>query len=214
MKFAAFSLAFLFILASCDSEYNQTKDTAGSIRYFEGTVSVNGRAAEIGLEVMDGDVIITDLESHAEIIFGENRIISVEEDTNLVLDTEERTFNLVSGALAVIQSKARFLSGDKDWRVQTPNVAAAVRGTLYYIKVESPDSVYFCLCNGKIHLEGADGGENLDYEAAHHKAVRYTRNSEGGVEFAEAPMLYHSDEDMETLADAVNVHVDWTKISK
>lgn len=162
----------------------------------------------------DGDYIVTDFGSHAEIIFGENRIISVEENTTLVLNAEEKTFNLAAGALAVVQSKARFLSGNKAWRVQTPNVAAAVRGTLYYIKVENPDSVYFCLCNGKIHLEGADGGENLSYEAEHHAAVRYTRNTEGRVELAEAPMLYHTDEDMERLAEAVNVNVDWTKISK
>lgn len=210
----AVSLTLIFALVSCSNEDTQASSTAGVIQYFEGTVTVNGRAAEIGLEVMDGDAIVTDFGSHAEIVFGENRIISVEENTNLVLDAKEKTFNLVTGALAVIQSKARFLSTRQTWLVQTPNVAAAVRGTLYYIKVESTDSVYFCLCNGKIHLEGADGGESLDYEAKHHKAVRYIRNPEGRVELTEAPMLYHTDEDMETLADAVNVRVDWTKFSK
>jgi len=210
---AAISLALLIALVSCSDEDTQASSAAGIIQYFEGTVTVNGQAAEIGLEVMDGDDIATGFGSHAEIVFGENRIISVEENTNLVLDAKAKTFNLATGALAVIQSKARFLSGKKAWLVQTPNVAAAVRGTLYYIKVESPDSVYFCLCNGKIHLEGADGGESLDYETAHHKAVRYVRSPEGRVEITEAPMIYHTDEDMEALADAVNVRVDWTKIS-
>jgi len=208
------SLALLFSLLSCSDEVSQASNTAGVIQYFEGTVTVNGKTAEIGLEVMDGDVIVTGPDSHAEIVFGENRIISAEENTNLVLDAKAQEFNLVTGALAVIQSKARFLSGNKNWVVQTPNVAAAVRGTLYYVKVESSDSVYFCLCNGKIRLEGANEGENLDYEAEHHKAVRYIRNSVGEVALEEAPMLYHSDEDMEALADAVDVRVDWTKISK
>ena len=209
----AVSLALVITLVSCIEEDSQTSRAAGVIQYFEGTVTVNGEAAEMGLKVMDGDVVVTGPESHAEISFGENRIISAEENTNLVLDAKSKEFNLTAGALAVIQSKARFLS-KKAWLVRTPNVAAAVRGTLYYIEVESPDSVYFCLCNGKIHLEGADGGENIDYEATHHKAVRYIRNSEGGVELAEALMLYHTDEDMESLADVVNIHVDWSKISK
>jgi len=208
------SLALLATLLSCGDEDYQAGAATGVIQYFEGTVTVNDQAAEIGLEVMDGDVIITGLGSYAEIVFGENRIIRAEENTNLVLDAKEKTFNLTTGALAVVQSKARFLSGRKAWLVETPNVAAAVRGTIYYVNVESPDSVYFCLCNGKIHLEGADGGEKLSYEAAHHEAVRYIRNSEGGVELTEAPMIYHSDEDMEALADAVNVRIDWSKISK
>ncbi|CAD7840254.1 hypothetical protein S1OALGB6SA_1941 [Olavius algarvensis spirochete endosymbiont] len=211
---AAVPLALFVVLVSCSNGGIQASSTVGVIQYFEGSVTVNDETAEIGFEVVNDDVIVTGPESYAEIIFGENRIISAEENTNLVLDAKTKSFNLTTGALSVIQSKARFLSGNKAWLVQTPNVAAAVRGTLYYVKVESPDSVYFCLCNGKIHLEGADEGENLDYEATHHKAVRYTRNPEGKVELSEAAMLYHTDEDIESLADVVGVRVDWSKISK
>jgi len=210
----AASLVLLAALVSCSDGNSQESSTAGVIEYFEGTVTVNGSPAEIGLEVMGGDVVVTGLGSNAEIVFGESRIIRAKENTTLVLDSETRTFDLASGALAVVQSKGRLFSGRKAWRVQTPNVAAAVRGTLYYVSVENPDSVYFCLCNGRIHLEGENGGENLDFEATHHKAVRYIRNSEGRVEMEEAPMLYHTDEDMESLAKAVDVTVDWSKISK
>jgi len=172
---------------------------------------VNGRVAEIGSAVMDGKELVTGPDSYVEIQFGESRVFKAEENSRLVLDIGEKTIKLGSGALAVVQSKVRWLSRKKPWLVETPTMVAAVRGTVYYTKIESPDGVYFCLCNGKIHLEDSEGRGELDMEASHHKAVRYIRSSDGIV-CSEAPMIYHNDEEMEHVAREANKSIDWAKV--
>ncbi len=209
---AVLSTLVLVTFVSCGvGKSSTTMDVAGEIQYFEGIVTVNGIQAEIGLEVMDGDVILTGPDSFVELKFGEYRVLNAEENSRLVLDAAEKTFKLDIGAIAVLQSKARWFSRRKPWLVQTPTMVAAVRGTVYYTKVESPESVYFCLCNGKIHLEDSDAGGVLNLEAAHHNAVRFVR-SDDGVTYQNAPMLYHTDEVIESLADTVFVPIDWTQI--
>ena len=209
---AVLSTLVLVNFVSCGvGKSSTTMDVAGEIQYFEGIVTVNGIQAEIGLEVMDGDVILTGPDSFVELKFGEYRVLNAEENSRLVLDAAEKTFKLDIGAIAVLQSKARWFSRRKPWLIQTPTMVAAVRGTVYYTKVESPESVYFCLCNGKIHLEDSDAGGVLNLEAAHHNAVRFVR-SDDGVTYQNAPMLYHTDEVIESLADTVFVPIDWTQI--
>jgi hypothetical protein len=209
---AVLSTLVLVTFVSCGvGKSSTTMDIAGEIQYFEGNVTVNGIQAEIGLEVMDGDVILTGPDSFVELKFGEYRVLNAEENSRLVLDAADKTFKLDIGAIAVLQSKARWFSRRKPWLVQTPTMVAAVRGTVYYTKVESPESVYFCLCNGKIHLEDADAGGVLNLEAAHHNAVRFIRTDDGVV-YQNAPMLYHTDEVIESLADTVYVPIDWTQI--
>lgn len=203
---------FLVTLVSCGiGESSAATDVAGEIQYYEGMVTVNGLAVETGLAVKDGDVILTGPDSFAEIKFGEYRVLNAQENTRLVIDATAKTFKLDTGALAVVQSKARWFSRRKPWLVETPTMIAAVRGTVYYTKVESADSVYFCLCNGKIHLEDSEENSSLDLEAAHHNAVRFIR-SDDGVVYQNAPMLYHTDQVVESLADTVLVPIDWTQI--
>lgn len=202
----------LLTLVSCGiGESSAAADVAGEIQYFEGMVTVNGLAVEIGLAVKDGDVVVTGPDSLAEIKFGEYRVLNARENTRLIIDSTEKTFKLDAGALAVVQSKARWFSRRKPWLVQTPTMVAAVRGTVYFAKVESADSVYFCLCNGKIHLEDSEESSFLDLEAAHHNAVRYIRTGDGIVP-EKASMEYHTDELVESLADTVLVPIDWTRI--
>ena len=184
---------------------------AGRVIYLEGDASVSGRSVSIGDAVFDGDVIVTGEESRLELEFGDYRVLRAGENARLTIDLTEETMRLDAGSLAVVQSKARWFSKDKPWILETPTTVAAVRGTFYFTKVESADSTYFCLCNGRIHLE--DEERFLDLEAAHHNAVRVGRGAEGIV-YQAAPMLYHEDADMESLADLINVPIDWSHISE
>ena len=203
---------FLLTFISCEGgDLSIGGGAAGEIQYLEGIVTVNGQAADIGLEIQNGDVVVTGPDSFVEIKFGEYRVLNAGENTRLVLNAVEKTFELNNGAMAVVQSKARWLSRRKPWLVETPIVAASVRGTVFYIKVEKTDSVYFCLCNGKIHLEDTEEGGILNLEAAHHNAVRFIRSDDGLV-CRKAPMLYHTDQDIESLADTIHVPIDWTVI--
>ncbi|MCG8451551.1 MAG: FecR domain-containing protein, partial [Spirochaetales bacterium] len=175
---------------------------AAEIVFLEGQVTVNGEAAGIGDTVMDGDLIVTGPGSVAELTFGDYRILRAQENSRLSLDSAAGLMTLDAGGLAVLQSKARKLSGKDDWRLQTPTIIASVRGTVYYANVESPDDTYFCLCNGRIHLE--DGEGFVDLAAAHHESIRARRSAEGVV-YTAAPMQYHDDASIESLADKIHV---------
>ena len=201
----------LLILASCNS---RSTVAVGEIVYLEGDVTLNGRKASVGDAARDGDVLVTGPESYAEVEFGEYRVLRAYEKAVLTLDASEDALRLDQGGLAVVQSKARFLSREKSWTVRTPTTIAAVRGTAYYINAENVDSTYFCLCNGKIHLEDTQDWRALEYEAKAHQGVRFYREGDQIV-YEDAPNSYgshHSDEAMESLADLVNVAIDWTEI--
>ncbi|MDF1568027.1 MAG: FecR domain-containing protein [Spirochaetaceae bacterium] len=192
------------------SRFSGAPSEVGEIVYLEGPVSLNDQTASIGESVMDGDVVFVGEGGLAEIEFGEYRILRASENARLVIDSERRTMNLETGGVAVVQSKAPILSRRKPWMMETPTTIAAVRGTLYYTRVEDSDTTYFCLCNGRIHLEDETGF--VDLAANHHKAVRAKRSG-GDILYEQAPLLYHDDEGMESLADMVYVPVDWTQIS-
>jgi len=113
MKKLIVGLSGLFLLTfiSCsESGSASSGDIAGEILYLEGSVTVNGREAEIGTAVSDGEELVTGPDSYVEIQFGESRVFKAEENSHLVLDIGEKTIKLGSGALAVVQSKARWLS--------------------------------------------------------------------------------------------------------
>jgi len=200
----------MLTLNAC-GEASEEGSSAGVLQYLEGIVQINDVHAVVGDMVYDGDVLTTLEGAFAEIQFGENRVLRAQENTRLTINTSEKSFGLDQGAMGVVQSKPKRFSRQKAWLVKTPSTVAAVRGTVYYIKVEDENSVYFCLCNGKIHLEDVYGENDIIYGAAHHEAYRFIRNGDS-IERVKAPMLYHSDEDMESLARSVGVDIDWTDI--
>ncbi len=53
----------------------------------------------------------------------------------------------------------------------------------------------------------------MDIEAAHHASYRVT-DKNGSVSMDKAPMLYHSDADMEALAGKIGYTIDWTKVDR
>lgn len=210
-------LLSIVVLTAVSCGYTGGKDSVdasvATVKWLEGSVTADGTVLELDDEVVSGAVIITGEDSLVELEFGDHRILRASENSRLVLDAVSREMKLDAGAIAVVQSRARRFGSDTSWQLRTPTAVAAVRGTVYYAKVESPDETYFCLCNGKIHLEDADEGTFLDLAASHHDAVLFTR-TEDGVVYGDAPMKYHTDADIEALADRVHVPVDWTNIAE
>jgi hypothetical protein len=205
------ALSILVLSLSACGRAPAAEPAAGEIQYTEGDVQLNGLPALTGAAVFDGEVLTTGAGSFAEIKFGDYRVFRAQESTVLAIKAAENTFKLDRGALGVVQSRAQWFSRKKSWLVQTPTMVAAVRGTVYYVRVENPDSVYFCLCNGRIHLEDSMAGEVVELDAAHHRAMRFSRSGDHIVNRS-APMFYHTDRDMESLAGTVDVPIDWTVI--
>jgi hypothetical protein len=141
------------------------------------------------------------------IVFGDS-VIELGPQSRLVfnLAADNNELSLERGRLSGLTG-ALFKGG---YRITTPAVLAAVRGTAYYVQVEDPQNTYFCVCNGTIGLGEPGSEELLDISATHHNGARFTRLAEGKVQIdRNAGMLYHGDADIEKLARTLGRQMKW-----
>ena len=187
-----------------------------SIAYLEGTVTLNGSPASVGDDVPAGALVQTGADSLCQIVFNARNIIHIAADTTLRLDPAlvSRGATLQKGTIAmVLRNLAPAGPGDIRFTIKTATTVAGVRGTCFLVKVEDDNNTYICCCNGSIHLEGAAGQFTRNLAATHHREVRITK-SDAGLSVAPAPMLYHTDADVEAIAARIGEKIDWTKIDK
>ena len=103
--------------------------------------------------------------------------------------------------------------GELRFRITTSNAVAGVRGTCFFVKVEDDDNTFICCCNGTLHLEGTGGAFTAEPAGSHHEELRVTR-SQRGISVAAAPLLYHTDADVEAIAARIGETIDWTRIDR
>jgi hypothetical protein len=183
-------------------------DTTAVIEYLEGRVSIDGTEAAIGQEVPPGATISTGADSFCEVVFPDRNVFRMRPDSVLVVSIDRSSLALERGALAAVFDKLRVLGTGGTLAIETPTSAAGVRGTVFFIRVESPDSTYVCTCNGILSVSGADQKRARRVRSHHHKAYRFTRRGEK-IERSKAGMEYHTDRDMESLAARIAVSIDW-----
>ncbi|MBI9099981.1 MAG: hypothetical protein JEY91_15980, partial [Spirochaetaceae bacterium] len=111
------------------------------------------------------------------------------------------------GAFSAVLTKLdKFLNGEKEFTVSSPSTVAGVRGTVFFMKVEDENNTYLCICNGAIVADRTES--ELDMQADHHKAYRFTK--EGDIVTSEpAELLYHNDEMIERVAGKINYTIPW-----
>ncbi|MBN1834714.1 MAG: FecR domain-containing protein [Spirochaetales bacterium] len=183
----------------------------GVIEYVEGDVLLNRGRAEIGQEVPLGAVIQTAEGSICEVVFAGKNIFRIEPLSTARIEIEEGRglIDLQKGALAAVFYKLQRLSASGGaFRLQTPTAVAGVRGTAFYIRVETPERTYICTCNGRTRL--SDIGESFRREVTsdHHKALRFVRQGTV-IKAVQAPLLYHDDPLMDGLAARIGARIPW-----
>lgn len=176
--------------------------------YFEGEVLVDGREAELGEQLPPGSRIQTGANGFAEVVFGTGNILRIEENTALVIniDDEQEGITLTSGAFSAVMSGLRELGfgPDKELALRSLSTVAGVRGTSFYFRIEDESTTYVCVCNGTLAL----GATGEDTAATEHSAFRFTRNASGTTQTS-APLLYHDNESMDSVAERVGVEIPW-----
>jgi len=184
----------------------------GTIDYVDGTVTVNGKTAQLGETIHTNDAISTGDASIAEITFSGRNIIQIQPNTDATINFTgaERGLQLSSGSAALVLKHLALQGTSQQFSVYTPTAVGGVRGTAFFVKVESIDSTYVCLCNGELWLHDIAGGNTSTLTAAHHKAVRFVRAG-NVIREAPAPLLYHDDAQMQALAKKIDYTIDWTK---
>ncbi len=193
-----------------DSEDASSGKIEAVVTYIQGEVTINDRPGKEGAIVPLGSTVKTGTDSAAEITFGSQNIFRVEAETitTISISKRERRIQIEKGAIDAIFERLGMIADNNEFRVETPSVVAGIRGTVFYIKVEKPDTTYLCTCHGTVHQEAADESVAKDVTAYHHKAYRYIR-TDSGVKIETAGLEYHDDAAMDGLGDKIDVKIPW-----
>ena len=210
------SVAGLLLVASvlCFAQ-GQPGARIPTLTYLEGDVTINGVSASIGDTIPLGAVVKTSAASLADIDFNLRNAIRLSENTTFVFNPDNlRTGSeLRQGTLTLVLKKLSASVTGPAFLVRTPSAVAGVRGTSFFVKVESATSTYVCACNGVVQVLESGGKLARELVASHHKAVRIS--SEGSAaQITDAPMLYHTDEDLEKVAGTIGVSIDWNVVDR
>jgi hypothetical protein len=182
----------------------------GTIHYLEGDVTVDREPAEIGQIVGLGSAIETGSGSMCEIVFGEDNVFRLLENTLAVFSLNEATLELQRGSLGAVFNKLTGLDaeGPGNFRVQSPQVVGGVRGTAFFIKALDEVTTYLCTCFGEIEQRGVGSKTSRTVSSGHHAAFTYTV-TENGIRTQKADILYHDDELMDSIAATVGADIPW-----
>lgn len=210
-------IIFLFLFLLCSVLIfagGQSEETAppvtGVVEYLDGDVTINDERADFGMIVPFGAVVATGPESYCEIVFDRKNIFRIQESTvaEIKLSPSNPEIEIRQGTFAALFNKLEAFTSDEPFRVRTQTAVASVRGTAFFVKILDPETTYICICNGELDVS-APGAEDAQHiSSGHHKAV-YLRSVNGVSSTEEAPMLYHSDDDMETLGEHINEDIGW-----
>jgi len=180
------------------------------LEYVEGDVTIGGTVASIGMAVEPGEVIETGADGSADVVFGTQNLLRLEPGTVVVFDPASEGFAVEAGSVAAIFDKLQSIGvgPDDTFAVRTPTTVAGVRGTTFFIRIESVDSTYICTCHGVLAFDGASNRPELQIAAARHTASRFVRDG-NTVVWEEAPEIYHDSASLNEAADTIGVVIPW-----
>ncbi|HZN85544.1 MAG TPA: hypothetical protein VFB53_02050 [Burkholderiales bacterium] len=155
-----------------------------------GGATVNGQPAKQGMVVRAGDKVATGAD--AEIVFVLDRDAMLLR-RNGSLEVAKSGFRLVTGAiLSVFAPKQRR-------ELRTPTATIGIRGTAVYLEAEA-SRTYVCTCYGEAVLEPVDEPAAREtVRTRHHEQPRYIMARGAPRMVAPAPVLNHSDAELEML---------------
>lgn len=189
MKFkkTIFLSFFLFtLLITISSVYARPQKVMLSA--VSGTVEIvpkgeaDGFPATVGYRFKEGDSIRTYENSSAEIYFEKTGVIFVQPSSFLTVDNaqiEDGSTNSTSSVKSgQIRAKVRKLATMKsEFKVKSPVAVAAVRGTIYIVRVKLNGATTVYVVEGKVELTSLLTGLGVTLEAGQGTSV----NSEGKV---------------------------------
>ncbi|MFH0976811.1 MAG: FecR family protein [Spirochaetota bacterium] len=203
----------LFILSIFSLSCSKKDDSSINARIsdFVGKVLISGSAdIKTGRAIIFGDIIETGEKSSCDILINEKNILKINQNTRLVfnISSESNVLQVETGWFAAITKQP--FTKQMHYIIKSPTLVAAVRGTSFCMKVENPQSTYFCVCNGSIELKEPDDKTGDIVVSAHHSARRYIKGKDGKITIEKNPgLLYHNDQGIEDMAKKINVTIDW-----
>lgn len=145
---AALGTAVLLQAAPAAATQAPVATNTGKIIQLVGMVSVNGKPAKVGASVSRGDTLETGHDSRATISLPDGSAIRLTHTTRMILTELGMTtwLSLLKGGLLSAVHRGT------NFRVNSPQVIAAVHGTVFYIESSSMKPNYACICEGSVEL--------------------------------------------------------------
>jgi hypothetical protein len=195
--------------AGCKNSATE-KGVDGSINFMVGKVTVNASPAVQGGTVRFGDIIETGDRSMCRVLAAGKNLLAIGPDTRVVYNIRKSdSFLILSRGRLGGLIRNRGAIGDL--RIIMPTTTASIRGTIFYMAVESPEKTYTCTCNGHIHYKPETGGKEELVSASHHSARYYIREK-GAITIKKGELKYHTDDSMVQAAALINEKIDWNKV--
>ncbi|HMX42424.1 MAG TPA: FecR domain-containing protein [Elusimicrobiota bacterium] len=156
-----------------------------------GEITAEGRSVSTGATINLGETIEatrgkTDFRLASRVVFRLNegaRVVVLRRDGRFVV-------RLSRGAILSV------VKHGTPYAVESPVAVAAVRGTAFYMSVDSPQKTSVCVCEGRVQVHALDKTEEV--VATHHTAASWRRDGDAAVK-GPPGALDHSDRDVETL---------------
>ena len=210
----AFLVAGLLATSSCATHKPATgRDSArGAVVFLEGSVTIDGKAAEIGQTLGATSRIETGPASTCDIVFDGRNAVRVSQNSLALLDFSRlvKEVELKKGGVTAVLKKLEKLADKDSFRITAPVAVAGVRGTSFCVWTDETTS-YICACNGTVSTLDAAGANEEILSSAHHVARLYTR-VDGSITKLPAGLAHHDDTVVQKVADNIGYTLDWTKI--
>jgi len=122
---------------------------------------VNAQPARVGMEIFEGDKLITGEKSRLKVLFSDDVILALGSATQVVVEkhlfdpknnARQTRIDLVTGKLRALVQK--MVAGSRaDFSVKTTNAVAGVRGTEFVLAAEGKDTRLYTF-SGEVELSG------------------------------------------------------------
>jgi len=174
--------------------------TVPGINRMEGTVSVNGTAAKVGMPVKPGDTVKTGKISMAVVVISGDAFL-LREDTSITFKGKADLLDEVvvaTGKLLSVFSKRKTTS----LKVSTKTGTIGIRGTGMYLESVEKTRDYFCLCYGEAEVNGKGMAPRI-IKTMHHESPVWLDDSGSIMKVEPGPFLNHTDAELIVLESLV-----------
>jgi hypothetical protein len=174
-----------------------------SIYRLSGKVKIDGRIATLETPITSKSVIQTGADGNIVFAVGKDAFIlrrhgKLEMQGSGMILTGLR---LVTGKLLSVFGKRKH---EKRLHASTSVATIGIRGTGVYLESE-PDQTYICTCYGTTDLASIEDQQSKETVISnHHDSPRYIiANAPAGASIREAPVINHTDEELELIESLV-----------
>jgi len=170
-----------------------------SVYRLSGTVSVNGKPADLRTRVAPNDTVETGKDGEIAFVVGSSAYL-LGGGSKLMLQGRPEATSIVTTALRLLTGRvlAVFGKSSAGIRMDTITATIGVRGTGVYLEAE-PDLTYFCTCYGTADVAGIKDPASKDtVVSTHHDKPLYIAADPKakGRNIRRAPFKNHTDQEL------------------